>query len=233
MPRRKNSPKRSLENVHKEYDENGRWNQERNRIKGAIRQAFRMSPQMWETLERSRVELPPELKKDGTPKKRPRIRFKCAICGELFQKKYGRSAGVQVDHIDPVVPLHKKESWMTTDEIAKRIFCGKDNLQTVCSIPLSKNDGKPSCHKIKTDEENFIRDQLTKDSEGFESSEPKEEYLNKRITELKAEFKEYLEEKERKRLAKEERKRLREEKRALKMLKELEKREIKERSKNG
>jgi hypothetical protein len=223
MPRRKNSPKRSLENVHKEYDENGRWVQEQNRIKGALRQAFRMSPQMWETLERSRVELPPELKKDGTPKKRPRIRYKCAICGELFQKKYGRSSGVQVDHIEPVVPLHKKEKDMTYDELAERIFCGKNNLQTVCSIPLSKNNGKPSCHKIKTDEENYIRNELTKIIAKNEINFLNKRcpiaidgFLNTQVEKLKEEFKIYLEEKERKRLAKEERKRLREEKRKAK-----------------
>lgn len=203
MPRRKNGPKRTLENVHKEYDENGRWNQERNRVKGALRQSFRMSPQMWETLQRARHELPPALKKDGTPGKRPQVRYKCAICGGMFMQKY-----VQVDHIDPVVPLYKVEADMTYDEMAERIFCGKDNLQVVCSTPLSKNGGKPSCHKIKSDEENFIRKQIVK--EGWKANEYE---LEDRIKEIKEEFKDYLKEKEEKRLAKERRKTEREAKR--------------------
>ena len=204
MPKRKNKPKRTLENVHKEYDENGRWNQERNRVKGALRQSFRMSPQMWETLQRAKHELPPALKKDGTPGKRPQVRYKCAICGDMFMQKY-----VQVDHIDPVVPLHKVEVDMTYDEMAERIFCGKNNLQVVCSTPLSKNSGKPSCHKIKSDEENFIRKELVaKTKEKEENVDIKDE-----IELLKVEYQAYVTEKEKKRLAKEKRKAEREAKR--------------------
>lgn len=204
MPKRKNKPKRSLENVHEEYDENGRWKQERNRVKGALRQSFRMSPQMWETLQRAKHELPPALKKDGTPGKRPQVRYKCAICEGMFMQKY-----VQVDHIDSVVPLYKTEADMTYDEMAERIFCPKDNLQVVCSTPLTKNGGKPSCHKIKSDEENFIRRELTK--EGSWTAFPTSE-----VDKLKLEFQEYLKDKEEKRLAKEQRKLEREAKRKAK-----------------
>lgn len=196
MPKRKGA-KRSWENVHKEYDENGYWNQERNRVKGALRQAFRMSPQMWETLQASRVELPPALKKDGTPGKRPRVRYKCAMCGDLFMQKY-----VNVDHIEPVVPLDKTESKMTYDEIGRGIFCKKDNLQVLCKTPMSKNKGKPSCHKIKTDEENYIRKQINEKGR-----------TAKEIPKLKKEFQDYLIEKEKKRIAKEKRKAEREAKR--------------------
>jgi hypothetical protein len=203
MPKRKKKEKRSWDNVHTEYDENGDWNQKRNRIKGAMRQAFRMSPQMWEVTQAARIELPPALKKDGTPGKRPRVRYKCAVCRELFMAKY-----VQVDHIEPVVPLYKTEADMTYDEMADRIMCKKDNLQLVCSTPMSKNDGKPSCHKIKTDEENFIRKNITEENWFPVLNNA----LLARMEELKVEFKIYLEEKEQKRLAKLERKRLREEK---------------------
>lgn len=202
MPKRKKKEKRSWDNVHTEYDENGDWNQKRNRIKGAMRQDFRMSPQMWEVTQAARVELPPALKKDGTPGKRPRVRYKCAICGGLFMQKY-----VQVDHIEPVVPLHKKEVDMTYDEMADRIMCKKDNLQLVCSTPMSKNEGKPSCHKIKTDEENFIRDRL---ATFFKDDKIPESARLKYIKELKAEYKIYVEEKEKKRLEKLERKKQRE-----------------------
>ena len=206
MPKRKNKPKRSLDNVHEEYDENGRWNQERNRVKGALRQSFRMSPQMWETLQRARHELPPALKKDGTPGKRPQVRYKCAICGGMFMQKY-----VQVDHIDPVVPLYKTEADMTYDEMAERIFSAKDNLQVVCSTPLKHNNGKPSCHKIKSDEENYIRKNI--DYSEYKSGDW--DLLDK-IEELKEKFEEYQIEKEQKRLAKEKRKAEREAKRRAK-----------------
>lgn len=189
MPKRKKKAPRSLDNIHTEYDDNGNWNQERNRIKGALRQAFRMSPQMWETLQRARVELPPALKKDGTPGKRPRVRYKCAICGELFQQKF-----VQVDHVDPVVPLDKTEADMSYDEMARNIFAKSANLQVVCSTPMTKNGGKPSCHKIKSDEENFIRRHIVKEFK------PGEYGILDRIEELKEEYKVYVEEKERKRL---------------------------------
>ena len=200
MPKRKNKPKRTLENVHKEYDENGRWNQERNRVKGALRQSFRMSPQMWEVKQRARVELPPALKKNGTPGKRPRVRYRCAICKELYMDKY-----TQVDHIDPVVPLDKTETDMTYDEMAERIFCPRENLQVVCSTPLKNNGGKPSCHKIKSDEENYIRREI---------ASGKHDLCMVNLEDvLKDEYKLYLEEKEQKRLEKERRKAEREAKR--------------------
>ena len=202
MPKRKGA-KRSWENVHKEYDEDGNWNQEGNRIKGALRQAFRMSPQMWETLQAAREELSPELKKDGTPGKRPRVRYRCAMCDGLFMQKF-----VNVDHISPVVPLHKTERDMTYDEIARGIFCKKDNLQVLCKTPLSKNKGKPSCHKIKTDEENYVRRKITEENwKGGDWD------MEDRVNEIKKEFEQYLIEKEKKRLAKEERKKEREAKR--------------------
>jgi hypothetical protein len=206
MPKRKNKPKRSLENVHEEYDENGRWKQERNRVKGALRQSFRMSPQMWETLQRAKHELPPALKKDGTPGKRPQVRYKCAICGNMFMQKY-----IQVDHLIPVVPLHKVEADMTYDEMADRIFCDKDNLQVVCSTPLKKNNGEPSCHKIKSDEENFIRRELVE-----KLKEEKNIDIEDEIELLKVKYQAYIDEKEIKRIEKEKRKAEREAKRKAK-----------------
>ena len=137
------------------YDENGRWVEERGRVKGAVRRAFRLSPQMKEVLQAARVELPPALKKDGTPGKRPQVRYRCAMCRELWSQK-----SVNVDHLETVVPLWISESDMTYDEIVRGVFCDKSNLQVLCSIAMKKNGGKPSCHKKKTDEENYIRRRL-------------------------------------------------------------------------
>lgn len=178
------------------YGPDGRWVEERARIKGAIRRVFRLSPQMKEVLQAARVELPPALKKNGTPGKKNQVRFRCAICSGLFSQKH-----VQVDHIEPVVPLHKTEQQMTIDEIAFRIICDKSNLQVVCSTPLKLNDGNPSCHRIKTNEENFIRDYLSKQENLNE--------LDDKIKRAMLEFKKHLEEKEVKRIEKEKRKKIR------------------------
>lgn len=193
--------------VKSEYDENGRWLQERSRVKGALRQAFRLSPQVKDTIEAARVELPPAPKKDGTPGKRPRVRFRCAMCGGLFQKKYGRTNGIQIDHIDPVVPLWKTEKDMTYDEMAERIFCTLDNLQVLCSLPIKKNGNKPSCHTLKTREENWIRKQLVAFLEGEGLAKREDVDFSQFIEAHKEKYKEYLEEKEAKKNAKKRRKR--------------------------
>ena len=186
MPKKKKGPKKPKN----EYDENGRWVQERNRIKGAMRRAFRLSPQMKDALNNARVELPPDLKKDGTPGKKNKVRFKCAICGKLFPYKKGKTTLVQVDHIETVVPLWKKEVDMTYDELAIGIFCPCDNLQVLCSTPLRHNDGRPSCHKKKTDEEKYIRKKFN-DLEHLELHQ-----INSYIQEWKEEYKEMVENKE-------------------------------------
>jgi len=190
------------------YDDNGHWVQERSRIKGAVRRAFRLSPQMKEVMKAARVELPPALKKDGTPGKRPQVRYKCAMCRELFSQK-----NVNVDHIIPVVPLWIKESNMSYDEIVRGVFCKKDNLQVVCSIPIKRNGGLWSCHKKKSDEENFVRRELDKRHPG--SSKTREVLM----IEISMEYGSYLEAKEAEKVAKAERKIAREEKRKAKLAK--------------
>jgi hypothetical protein len=197
--------------IKNEYDENGHWVQERNRIKGAIRRAFRLSPQMKEVLKAARVELPPLLKKDGTPGKRPQVRYRCAICQELFSQK-----NVQVDHLDPVVPLHMPEKLMSYDGLVRGVFCAIDRLQVVCSTPLKRNNGLPSCHKIKTDEENFIRRSLIAflKGEGLEGRTDVD--FTQFIEPHRALYKEYLIEKELKLKQKEERKNERERRKAKK-----------------
>lgn len=173
-------------------------------IKGGIRRVFRQSIEMRVVLQSARVELPPKTLKDGSTGKKNQIRYKCAVCGELFSQK-----DVAVDHIEPVIPLHKSEEELTIDEMAYRIWCDIDNLQVVCNTTLKKNNGIPSCHKIKTDEENFIRKRL-KEIEW-------DGYLHQiKITELKQEHKLYLEEKEKERLEKKRRKTEREVKRRAK-----------------
>jgi hypothetical protein len=168
-------------------------------IKGGVRRVFRQSIEMRFVLQNARVELPPKTLKDGSVGKKNQVRYKCAVCSSLFSQK-----DVAVDHIDPVIPLHRSEEEMTIDEMAYRIWCDTDNLQVICSFPLKKNNGIPSCHKIKTDEENFIRKKL---------KEEKWDNHMYRIFELKQEYKIYLEQKELERLEKIKRKEEREAKR--------------------
>jgi hypothetical protein len=210
MPQKSKSKKKKPEQL---YDENGRWVQERNRVKGAIRRVFRLFPQMKEVLNNARVELPPALKKDGTPGKKPQVRYKCSNCGGLFSQK-----NVQVDHINPVVPLNKTESEMSYDDIVRGICCSSDNLQVLCSTPIRANEGRPSCHKIKTDEENFARDELKKIKNGESSvyKSLKDKTLEEQLSFLSQSYKKYLTLKEEERLAKEQRKNERELKRVAK-----------------
>lgn len=176
------------------YDSNGRWVEERGRIKGAIRRAFRLSPQMKEVLKKARVELPPALKKDGEPGKKNQVRYTCTICKELFSQK-----NVQVDHIEPVVPLWMPEAEMTYDQIARGVFCKLDNLQVICSTPMKRNNGNPSCHKLKTDEENFIRDELKK---VMNLRDHTGEEIDLMVEDIKIRYKFYVEERELKKRAK-------------------------------
>lgn len=145
-------------------------------------------------MQSARVELSPALKKDGTPGKRPRVRYRCASCDGLFPQKW-----VQVDHIDTVVPLWETESKMVFQEwvstIARNIFCKKENLQVLCSTPMKHNDGNHSCHKKKTDEENYIRRELAKI---INLKDHTGEEIDRAINELKISYTEYVKEKERK-----------------------------------
>ena len=185
------------------YDENGKWVDQDSRILSGIRRAYRLSPQMQETLAAARVELPPENLKNGKPGKRVRVRFRCAMCGGLFSSK-----NVQVDHIEPATPLGKTIKEMTWDEVADGIFCGIDNLQVLCSTPKNKNNGLPSCHANKSAEENWIRKKL--------ATGEYDPLMVNRIEVLKEEYRQYLIEREEAILAKEKRKRIREAKRLAK-----------------
>ena len=198
MSRKKSKSKKKDKPV---YDENGKWVDQDNRVLSGIRRAYRLSPQMQETLKEARTELPPKVKKNGKPGKRNQIRYKCAVCGELFSTK-----NVQVDHIEPATPLHTSIKEMTWDEVVKGIFCGVENLQVICSTPMIRNGGLPSCHAKKSREENFIRKRIN-------DIDP---LMVNRIEVIKEEYRLYRIELEDKRLAKEERKRVREAKKAAK-----------------
>lgn len=127
--------------------------EERRGIKGALRRAFRLSPRLNAVMQAARIELPPAIKKDGSEGKRNQVRYRCAVCSELFQQK-----NVAVDHIKPVIPLHRHELSMGISDIAHGIYCHINNLQVICSTRIKDlPKGERSCHYIKTQEENFLR----------------------------------------------------------------------------
>jgi hypothetical protein len=91
------------------------------------------------------------------------------------------------------------EADMSYDDIVRGIICDKSNLQVICSIPLKLNEGKPSCHRLKTNEENFIRDYLAKiDKDKLN--------IDVHLEEARTAYKAYLKQKEEEKRAKEARK---------------------------
>jgi 5-methylcytosine-specific restriction endonuclease McrA len=111
---------------------NGRF---RTFITGVLRSGFRKFPSKYETLKEASVG-----KKINKKTNRMAEHFKCNGCGEEFPAKE-----VQVDHLQPVVcPVEGFIDWNT---YIKRMYCGKDNLQVLCS----------GCHDVKSASERKIR----------------------------------------------------------------------------
>lgn len=118
----------------------GNWTEARfhSFIKSALRSASSRWPPKYESLKKAFVDKRIN-KKTGRLSKH----FKCAMCKGIFP-----TSAVQVDHIDPVIPLTGFSSW---DDVIERIFCEKEGFQVLCL----------SCHKIKTQQERTIRKELS------------------------------------------------------------------------
>lgn len=107
-------------------------------IKGGIRKAFRFTIGK-NYLYAARIELPRRTK-TGKLSVIPDVFYRCNQCKAMWKEKE-----VQVDHIEPVVPVTKPELEMTVGEYAHRTF--KNNCQVLCRY----------CHKKKTVAENLER----------------------------------------------------------------------------
>lgn len=70
-------------------------------------------------------------------------RFFCNIC----KKDEFPQNSIEVDHIDPVVPIGTHELEIPIDVYLDRTFCPLSNLQVLCKI----------CHKVKSKQENAER----------------------------------------------------------------------------
>ena len=110
-----------------------KWNLH-SQIKGALRRVMSRSPMVKECREQSVHAI----------NKGPRggKQFVCVACGGCFSGN-----NIQIDHINPVVPVDKSLQEMTWTQLVKRMFCSTNNLQVLCL----------DCHKLKTKQERELR----------------------------------------------------------------------------
>lgn len=109
---------------------------ERGLIKGAMRRVFSRSELRRQALNTTAIDhsdpLRPKVTKWGF----------CSSCG-LIEARYK----LEVDHVEPLVPLDKSLEDMDWDEVVDRLWCDGSNLAVVCK----------DCHKSKSKAENKER----------------------------------------------------------------------------
>lgn len=118
-------------------------NKERGLLKGAIRRVFGRSD-----LRRSVIDS--AVINGYKDPKRKAVKFwvKCTSCGKMEAK-----SNVQVDHVDPVIPINSSFDEMTLDEVVNRMWCDLKNLAIVC---------KP-CHTLKSKAETKERARIKRE----------------------------------------------------------------------
>lgn len=103
---------------------------EKGLIKGGMRRAFSRSELRKSILEKAFV------KEHQDPSRKRVTRWgKCADCGKI-EAAYQ----LEIDHIEPVVPLDQSFDEMSLDEVADRLWCDQSQLQAICK----------NCHKAKS-----------------------------------------------------------------------------------
>lgn len=112
-------------------------NKERSLLIGAIRRVFARSDLRREVLESVKVVMHYDVQ-------HPRVKHwsRCPLC-----KKIAPRYQFAVDHIEPVIPVHRTQLDMSWDEIIDAIWCDKKNLQPICK----------KCHSTKTSYERKLR----------------------------------------------------------------------------
>jgi 5-methylcytosine-specific restriction endonuclease McrA len=105
-------------------------------LKGALRRVFSRSDLRKAALERVLVE--------HSDPDRPRVKKwgRCQSCSQIHP-----AYKMDVDHKDPIVPVTRRQTDMTVQELADRIFCDLENLQVLCE----------TCHNAKSKAENAER----------------------------------------------------------------------------
>lgn len=114
----------------------GRWTKARYNsfVAAVLRSGSRRWPPKYEALAEAFTSRKVN-KKSGKLAKH----YRCSDC----EKEY-TSTNVQIDHIDPVVPVTGFTTW---DSFIERLFCEKEGLQVLCK----------DCHKKKTVAEKKLR----------------------------------------------------------------------------
>lgn len=116
---------------------------ERNLIKGAIRRVFSRSELRRRALDASVV-------KDYSDPSRKRVTrwSRCAQCKTMVP-----TYKLEVDHIDPVIPIGETLEDQSWDQVVDRVWCDERLLQALCE----------DCHSTKTSAENAERRRLKKE----------------------------------------------------------------------
>ena len=114
-------------------------NREFNKVLSAIKRVFSRS-------QHRRGVLDKHLSKRKGP--RGGKMYRCQRCGKSFSAK-----DVQVDHIDPVIPIGTPAYSMSWDTLVGRIYCDTNNLQVLCT----------GCHKIKSATESSTRAKIRRE----------------------------------------------------------------------
>ncbi len=100
-------------------------------IVSTLRSGTRRWPPKYETLNEAKTE-----KRINKKTGRMAQHYLCTSCQEDFPAKQ-----ISVDHKRPAVD--PKKGWVSWDDFIEKLFCDKDNLQTLCR----------ECHAKKTAEE--------------------------------------------------------------------------------
>lgn len=114
----------------------GAWTESRfhSFVKGGLRSLSQKWPPKYRILSKAHTE-----QRINPASGRLAKFYRCAECKSEFVAK-----DVEVNHIEPVVPITGFDSW---DNTIERLFCEEDGLEVVC---------KP-CHKAITKQENISR----------------------------------------------------------------------------
>jgi hypothetical protein len=120
-------------------------------IISCLKRTFSRSPIVIEKLKSNRRE-GKRYKDDGSVSKVKKVEYQCECC-----KNWVDSKNVQVDHIEPVVPINIPAKYLPFEVLQLRLFCSIGNLQCLCK----------DCHKTKSLEENRLRREWKKNSNQY------------------------------------------------------------------
>lgn len=92
----------------------------------AWKRVFSRSPIVVDFLKKHKKYVP-QFNKDGSRAKKDGVRYTCAHCQKEFN-----STKIQVDHINPVIPINIPARHVSWNTIQERLFCDESNLQILC-----------------------------------------------------------------------------------------------------